>query len=110
MAGGLLLDGDRGRESFDRIDVGLLHQAEELPRVGGQRLHVTALAFGINGIERERRLPRSRQPGDDCEPIAWYDNVDVAEVVLAGAAYNQRFFRHSLVKSRVTPPDSSGQY
>ena len=33
-AGGLLLDGDRGRQTFDRIDVGLVHEPEELARIG----------------------------------------------------------------------------
>ena len=32
--GGLLLDGDGRRKSFDRIDIGALHLVEELPRIG----------------------------------------------------------------------------
>ena len=32
--GGLLFDGDRGREPLDRIHVGALHLIEELPRIG----------------------------------------------------------------------------
>src|SRR3569833_2187730 len=36
VAGRLLLDGDRGRQPFDRIDDRFFHEAEELPRVGRQ--------------------------------------------------------------------------
>jgi len=38
MAGGFLLDRDRGGEAVDRVDVGFLHKPEELARVGGERL------------------------------------------------------------------------
>ena len=34
LAGGLLLDGDRGREALDMVDIGLLHQFQELARIG----------------------------------------------------------------------------
>ena len=57
--GGLLLDRDRRRQAADRIDVGLLHQLEELARVGGQALDVAPLAVGVDGIERERALARA---------------------------------------------------
>ena len=56
----LLLDGDRGRQPLDQIDVGLLHQLQELARVCRERLDVAPLAFGIQGVERQRRLARSR--------------------------------------------------
>src|SRR4029078_9372048 len=101
---------DGGRESLDRIDVGFLHQPQELARVRGQRLDVAALPLCIYGIERQRRLPRARQPRDDRQAVPWDGDVDVAEVVLASAANDQGFFRHSLVNSRVTRPDSSGPY
>ena len=41
-----------------RVDVGLLHPLEELPRVGRQRLDVAALPFGVDRVEGERRLSR----------------------------------------------------
>src|SRR3954464_9545317 len=59
MAGGFLLDGDRGRQSLDGVNVGLLHQTEELTGVTRQGFHVPALALGIYGVEGERRLPRT---------------------------------------------------
>ena len=81
-----LLDRDRRRESLDRVDVRLLHLLEELPRVGGERLDVAALALGEDGVEGERRLARARDSGDDDEPVARNVEGDVLEVVLTRAA------------------------
>ena len=47
-------------EALDEVDVGLLHLAEELPRVRGQRLHVAPLPLGVDRVEGERGLRRSR--------------------------------------------------
>ena len=58
--GRLLVDRDRRRETLDEVDVGLLHLPEELPCVRRQRLDVAALALGVERVEGERRLARSR--------------------------------------------------
>ena len=55
----LLLDGDGGREPLDVVHIGFVHHGEELPGIGRQRLDVTALALGIEGIEGERGLART---------------------------------------------------
>ena len=52
----LLVDGDGGREALDVVDLRLVHAAEELPRVGGQRLDVAALALGVDRVEGEGAL------------------------------------------------------
>ena len=52
-ARGLLVDGDGGRQAVDEVDVGLVHLAEELPGVGGQRLDVPPLALGEDRVERQ---------------------------------------------------------
>ena len=82
--GGLLVDRDRRREALDRVDVGLLHQPEELPRVGRQRLDVTPLSLGVDGVESEARLARSGQPRDHDQRVAGQLERDVLEVVLTG--------------------------
>ena len=82
----LLLDRDGGRQAFDRIDVGLLHQFEELAGVGRQALDVAALAFGIDRVEGERGLAGARQAGDHHQAIARQVEVDVLQIVLASAA------------------------
>src|SRR5262249_46329033 len=66
--------------------VRLLHHLQELPGVGGERLHVAALALGIDGVEGERRLARAGQPGEHHELVARDLDVDALEVVLARAA------------------------
>src|SRR5262249_38738311 len=48
LAGGLLLDADGGRQAADTLDLWLLHLAQELAGVTGQRLDVAALALGVD--------------------------------------------------------------
>ena len=57
----LLLDRDRRRQAADALVLRLLHLAEELARVGRQRLDVAALALGVERVERERRLAGARR-------------------------------------------------
>ncbi len=59
VAGRLLLDADRGRQPFDHVDVGLVHQLQELPRIRAQAFDVAALPLGIQRVEREARLARA---------------------------------------------------
>ena len=49
----LLVDGDRGAQALDVVDVGLLHAAQELAGVSGEGLDVPALALGVDGVEGE---------------------------------------------------------
>src|SRR5205085_3775087 len=86
-AGGLLLDRNGRREAVDMLDVRLLHHLQELARIGGEALDVTALAFGIDGVEREARLARAAEAGDHRQAFAGDVYVYALEVVLAGAAY-----------------------
>ena len=85
-AGGFLLDGDGRREALDMIHVRFLHHLQELSGVGGKRLHIAALALGVDGVEGERRLSRPRQAGDDDQLLARQLKVDALEIVLARAA------------------------
>ena len=81
--GGLLVDRHRRRQALDEVDVGLVHLAEELPRVRRQRLDVAALALGEDRVERQRRLARTGQPGEDDQRVARQVKVDASQVVLA---------------------------
>ncbi len=87
---GLLLDGNGGRQPVDLVDVGLLHHLQELARIGRERFDVTALAFGIDGVEGERGLSGARQAGEHDQLVARDLEVDVLEVVLARAANGDR--------------------
>ena len=82
----LLLDGDGRGDAVDVIDVGLFDALEELARVGGERLDVAALAFGVDGVEGERGFAGAGDAGDDREGVVRDVDVDVLEVVRARAA------------------------
>ena len=87
--GRLLVDRHRRRQALDEVDVRLVHLAEELPRVGRQRLDVAALALGEDRVEGQARLARAGQPGEHDHRVAGQVEVDVLEVVLAGATDDQ---------------------
>ena len=80
--GRLLIDRDRRREPLDRIHVGLVHLAQELARVGRQRLDITSLPLGVDRVERQAALARAGQPRDHDERISRQRQRDVLEVVL----------------------------
>ena len=52
LVGGFLFDGDDGAQAVDAVNVGPFHIADKVARVGREGLHITALAFGIDGVER----------------------------------------------------------
>ena len=85
MAGGFLLDGDRRAQPFDVVHIGLLHHRQELPGIGGQGLHVTALAFGVEGVERQRRFPGPGKSGDHHQLVTGNVEVHVFQVMGASA-------------------------
>ena len=87
LRGRLLLDRDRRRQALDRVDVRLLHQLQELARVGGEQLDVAPLAFGVDRVEGKRGLAGAGKPGDDDQAVAGQVERDVLQIVLARAAY-----------------------
>ena len=81
----LLVDGDGGRQAIDAVHVRLVHLPEELTRVGRERLHIATLPLRVDGIERERGLPRSGEPRDDDELVARNLQTDILQVMGACA-------------------------
>jgi hypothetical protein len=77
-------------ESLDEVDVGLLHLAEELARIGGEGLHIASLPLRVDRVEGERRLARAGDAGEDDEGVARQLQVDVSQVVLSGPPDNER--------------------
>ena len=90
LRGGLLLDGDGGREAVDLVDVRLLHHLQELAGVGRERLDVAPLAFGVDGVEGERGFSGAREAGEHDQLVAGDREIDVFQVVLARAADGDR--------------------
>ncbi len=76
-----------GLRPFDGVHIGPLDLVEELARVGGKRLDIAALAFGVDGVKGERAFARAGESGDDGERVAGNAHVDVAQVVLARPAH-----------------------
>ncbi len=51
-----LLNGHRGRNTGQQIDIRPGEDFNELPRVGGQTVNIAALAFGVDQIKDQCRL------------------------------------------------------
>ena len=60
--------------------------------VGGERVDVSALPFGINGVESQRGFSAAAKTGYDHELIAWNVHVYVLEVIRLRTAYFDIFF------------------
>ena len=88
-AGRLLVDRHRRGQPVDEVHVGLVHLAEELPGVRGQRLDVPALALGEDRVEGQAGLARAGQPGEHDQGVPGQVERHVLEVVLARTADNQ---------------------
>ena len=48
---GLLINGDCRGKSFNALHIRLLHLSQKLTGVGGEGLHISALAFRVNGVK-----------------------------------------------------------
>ena len=77
----LLFDGNGRWQTLDEIAFGFAHVAEKLACVWWERLHITALPFGIKRVESQRRLARPANAGNGNELISRYVKADVFEVV-----------------------------
>ena len=71
----LLVNRNRGGESFYALHLRLLHLAEELSRIARERLHVSPLSLGVNRIKGQARLTRAREAGQNHKLIS--RDVDV---------------------------------
>src|SRR5215471_5171367 len=78
---------DRRRNTADRLHLWLVHAIEELSRVRREGLDVAPLTLGIERVEHERRLPRSRDSGDDDQLIEREVEIEILEIVLARATH-----------------------
>ena len=81
-----LVNRDRRRHAFDLVHGGLVHAIQKLARVGGEGFHITALAFGKQGVKHQARLARTAGPGHHRELAGADVEVQVFEVMLARTA------------------------
>ena len=82
-----LLNGYGGRYTVNAVHVGFLHTPEELPRVGAEALHVAALTFGIERVERQRRFAAAAHARDHNHLVARDIHAHVLQVVRACTFY-----------------------
>ena len=82
---GLLIDGHRRRQAVNGVHIGLGHLAQEHAGIAGEALHIAALPLGVHGIEGEAGLAGAGKARDDDQLVAGNSQVDVLQVVLAGA-------------------------
>ena len=85
------------RYAVNSVHCRLVHTVKELASVGRKRLHIAPLAFGVNGIERERGLTRTTHPGDHHQLTKRQIQIDVLQIVLPRATYadDRVAFTHS---------------
>ena len=81
VARGFLLYGDDGGEAGDFFHLRLFQDAHEVLGIGGEGIHVAALAFGINGVERKRALAAAAEARDHYEFPSGNGYVNVLQVV-----------------------------
>ena len=82
----LLLQGDRGRKSVDGVDCGNGELVKETAGVGRDGFEVAALRLRVERAEGERGFARAGDAGEDHQRVAGDVHVQVAKIVLAGAA------------------------
>ena len=80
-----LFDGDGRSHTKDIVHLGFAHATHELAGIAAQALHIASLPFGIERIERQRRLAAATQTGDDHQLVAWYADVNIFKIVDACA-------------------------
>ena len=81
----LLFDGDDGAQARYLVHVRTLQITQEVAGIGRERLDVTPLSLGKDGVESQRRLAATAQPRDDCQAVSRNLCVDVLQVVYPGS-------------------------
>jgi len=89
-----LVDRDRRRDAVDGVHRRLVHPVQELARIRREGLDVAALALGVDGVERQRRLARAAGARDHGQRAQRQVDVEVLQVVLARAAQPDELVGH----------------
>lgn len=66
-----LADRDRGAQTGEEIDIWLWKLADELARVGGETLQVSALSLCVERVESERAFSAAGNTGKADQLVAW---------------------------------------
>ena len=76
-----LLDGNRRRQSFDKIVLGFAHAAQKLAGITGERLYIATLSLGIERVESQGTFTRATHSSKDNKLVARYLKTDILQVV-----------------------------
>ena len=96
----LLIDDDRGRQSFEHVDVGARQRRHEALQERAVRLVDEPLRLGGDRAEHERRLARARDAGEHRQPALRDLDADVLQVVLARALHANQVVLVGRVRGR----------
>ena len=64
------------------VRIWFVETLKKLPRVGRKTLDVSALSFGVKGIESERRLSAAADPADDGQLADREVDIQTLQIVL----------------------------
>ena len=98
VTGGFLVDRNRRRQPFDRIDIGLVDLTQKLARVGRQAFDVAALSLSKDRVEGQRALAAAADAGEHHQPVARNRQINVLEVVLAGTPHPDHVLQRAAIE------------
>jgi len=96
--GVLLPDRNRRAQAGNFIDLRAVYALEELAGVSRERFDVTTLAFGIESVKGQARFAGPADSGHHREAVERNANIDVPQVVLAGALYLNEVALYFLIR------------
>ena len=113
LGGGFLIDGDGGAQALDIVHIGLVHLPQKHTGIGAEGFHIAALSLGIDGIESQRGLTAAAQARQHHQLVAGDGYINILQVILPRAFY-ENFFMHgflpySTVTSAVVAPTSASK-
>ncbi|MNO30569.1 hypothetical protein D3C76_205090 [compost metagenome] len=97
----LLVDGYCRGQPVNGVDIRLLHLPEELPCIGRQGFHITALSLSVDRIERQRRFAGAAKSRQHDEAVTRNRYVNVLEIVCS-RTFDYNIFvrqRYNLLKT-----------
>jgi hypothetical protein len=100
-----LLDGNGRSQPVDHVHIRLLYPLKKLPRIRRKRLHIPPLSLGIDRVEGQRTLPRTRHAADHRQLSMGNLAGDVLQVVSPRAADDDGVIQRESTgkKTRIRP-------
>ena len=86
-----LLDRNNRTQTGNLIRIRTFHTSQKLTGICRKSFHITALPFGINRIECQRRFSASAQTGNHRQTIPRNRQIHVFQIVFTGTVYLNNF-------------------